>query len=327
MTTTYRVGSHGAVHNDAHERLARLAAAQHGVFHLDQATELGVDRRRLRYAEARGGLHLVHPRVWRIPGSPETTKQAVWGAVLQVGAGHLDGDVAASHESCFGARGITHVPFELAVSTGTDGNQHHDGIRVHRFCDLRPGMIEMVDGLPVTSVARGVVDVASVFRRDRMDQLIDRVTITEGITTLGAIDRALRRSNRRGRRNIRVLQELLDRRGDEVPRSVAERLADELLATTDLPRPIAEYPHPGWDLGPAFVDRAWPEVMLIVEIDGRSWHSRERDMARDRQRDRAAGRSGWHTARFLARELRDEPQAFVADVVALHERRRTQLLA
>lgn len=313
--------------NEDHQLLARLAATQHGVFHLAQAEALGAARRNLRYAERAGGLEPVHSRVWRMPGSPATERQAVWAAVLQVGRGAVDGSVVASHEACLAVRGIDHVPFEVAVSTHERGNQHHPGIRVHRFCDLLPDMIELVDGVPATTVPRAVVDVASVFRRHRMEDLLDRLTITDRATTLGAVHRALRRSNRRGRRNIAVLQELLDARDQEVPRSIAERDADDLLARSDLPPPIREYPHPGWELGPAFVDRAWPDAMLILEIDSRSWHSRERDMAKDRARDRSAGAAGWYTARLIHREIADEPSAAIADIVGIHQRRLAQLHA
>lgn len=324
MTTALSMRSHRRMRNDDHRLLAEIAGAQHGVVHATQAAEAGIALRNLRYAERQGGLVRAHPKVWRLPGAPVTIVQQLWGAVLQVGGGPV-GDAVASHESCFAIRGISHVPFEVVVSTGVGGNQHHDGIRVHRFCDLRPDMVEHVDGLPTTTLARAVVDVTSRFRKERLDQLIDRLTVTNRVTSLGSIDRALRRSNRRGRLNIRTLQELLDSRDEKFPRSLSERSADELLATTDLPSPIHEYPHPGWSLGDAFVDRAWPEAMLIVEIDGRSWHARERDMQKDRARDRSAGRAGWYTARFIHREVRDEPWAFIADVVGLFHQRLAQI--
>ena len=325
MTSATQMRSDRGVRNDDHDRLAQLAASQHGVFHLAQAEALGLARRNLRYAERAGGLETVHSKVWRMPGSPATDRQAIWAAVLQVGRGELDGSVVASHEACFALRGIAHVPFGLAVSTVQHGNQHHPGIRVHRFCDLRTDMIELGDGVPTTTIPRAVVDVASVFRRRRMDDLLDRLTITDRATTLGAVHRTLRLSNRRGRRNIAILQELLDAREEVVPRSVAERDAEELIARTGLPSPVREYPHPGWTLGNAFVDMAWPEAMLIVEIDSRSWHARELAMAKDRARDRSAGAAGWYTARVIHREVVDEPDDVVADIVGIYQQRVAQL--
>ena len=101
---------------------------------------------------------------------------------------------------------------------------------------------------------------------------------------------------------------------------------DELIASAGLPLPVKEYPLPGWELGVGFVDRAWPEVKLILEVDGRSWHSREQSMALDRARDRAAAASGWLVVRVLADEVRDVPDRVLADLVAAYEARRRQLV-
>jgi hypothetical protein len=313
------------MHDAKLARLAPITARQAGAFHVRQAANIGIDRRTITAAMRAGVLVRLHANVFSFAGIPPTDLRRVWAAVLQVGDGTVGDHAVGSHEATFRARGVAHVPHEAVVSVRPGSNQRHNGIRVHRFGDLHPDMVEYVDGLPLTTIARGIVDLTSVFRRARLDQLLDHVTITERSTTLGAVDRALRRSNRRGRRNIRMLQELLDARDEHAPRSLSEQLADDLLAGTDLPAPQREYPHPGWELGPAFVDRAWPDVMLIVEIDGRSWHERERDMQKDRERDRAAGLVGWYTARFIHREVRDEPDVFVSDVVGLYRQRLIQL--
>jgi len=310
------------------ERLAALApitARQAGAFHAKQAAGVGVDRRMINSAVRARALIRLHVNVFGFAGMAPSTQREVWASVLQVGDGIVGDHAVGSHEAMLCARGIERVQFEPVVSVPPLANQRHAGIRVHRLGDLRGDMIEYVDGLPLTTVARGVIDVSSTFRRNRLDQLIDQLTITERVTTLGSIERTLRRSNRRGRRGIRVLQELLDARGAIAPRSRSEKLADELLARSDLPPPVHEYPHPGWTLGDAFVDRAWADAMLIVEIDGRSWHQRDRDMQKDRARDRSAGLVGWFTARFLHSEVRDEPDAFIADVVGIYEQRRNQL--
>jgi len=87
--------------------------------------------------------------------------------------------------------------------------------------------------------------------------------------------------------------------------------------------PEREYPLPGL-LGRdavGFVDRAWPGVKLIVEIDGRRWHAREVDMAKDRRRDRQAAAAGWQTLRILGEEVLDASVAVVDEIVAVYEQR------
>ncbi len=65
--------------------------------------------------------------------------------------------------------------------------------------------------------------------------------------------------------------------------------------------------------------------MLILEIDGRSWHAREASMAKDRARDRVAARHGWQTLRILGEEIDDCPDAVIDDVRTAYAVRLEQL--
>ncbi len=304
------------------DRLAALAATarrQQGVFSVTQARDLGVDRRRLGREAVGGSIERIHPSVYRFVAAHPSTLQATWAAVLQAGAA-----AAASHESALHAHRVERVPFVVAVSVPPGSRADHAGIRVHRVGDLHPSHRELRGGLVVTTLERAVVDVASVFSPRRLAWLIDHLTIVERRTSTGAIGRVLRQVNRRGRRGVRVLDEVLDARspGQAAPRSRVERRIDELLAATDLPTPLREHPLPGAEPGAGLVDRAWPDVALILEVDGRTWHAREQSMATDRARDRAAARAGWVTIRVLDDEVRDIPDVVVADIVATHRRRR-----
>lgn len=100
---------------------------------------------------------------------------------------------------------------------------------------------------------------------------------------------------------------------------------DVLLARTDLPTPIKEYPVPSLAPGEGFADRAWEDAKLILEIDGRTHHERRRAMRRDRARDRSAGVMGWQTVRVLDEEVRLEPALVVDDIVGVYRQRMHQL--
>ena len=56
------------------------------------------------------------------------------------------------------------------------------------------------------------------------------------------------------------------------------------------------------------VDFGWPEARLIVEADGRRWHTRIADLRRDRERDNQAARAGWQTLRFLHESIDGRPR-------------------
>jgi hypothetical protein len=304
--------------------LTELARAQHGVFGREQALVAGVDRGRLFRATRSGLLVRVHPSVYRFAAVPDGWRSRVWAAYLQAGP-----DAVVSHESALRLRGVDGVAFRVAVTVPPGRRAAHEGIRVHRFGDLVAEHWDLLDGLPVTSLERTVVDMASELGRRRLDWLLDRLTITERRTTVGAVARVLRQVERRGRRRIAVLGALLDARrpAEPSPRSRVERRIDELLAGSGLPSPAKEYPLPGWPPGSGFVDRAWPEARLILEVDGRSWHAREASMARDRARDRAAAAEGWQTIRVLDAEVADIPDAVLRDVVRVHVSRTARQLS
>jgi hypothetical protein len=147
------------------------------------------------------------------------------------------------------------------------------------------------------------------------------------MTSVGALHRVLRQVNRRGRRGVGRIAEVLERRrpGDPTPRSHLERLADRLLAGSGLPTPLHEHPLPGAAPGTGLVDRAWPDALLILEVDGRPWHAREAAMARDRARDRTAAGAGWLTLRVLDEEVVGVPELVRSDVVATYRTRVHQL--
>ena len=295
-----------------------IAARQAGAFSVAQAASLDLSRRQLNAAAANGILDRMHPAVFRFTSTTTGPATRIWGAVLQ--AGPL---AVVSHESCLFLQRVPAVPFQPVVTLPADGRGSHRGFRAHRLGDLRPEQVVEVDGLRTTTLERALVDVTSVFSRVRIEWLVDRLTITDRRTSIGGIGRVLRQVNRRGREHIGVLQDVLDQRrpGRPAPRSRLETTVDALLATTGLPRPRHEFPLPSAAPGEGLVDRAWPEAKLILEVDGRVWHARERAMAQDRRRDRIAAAQGWLTLRVLDEEVSDLPETVVDDVVAAYEAR------
>ena len=303
--------------------MAAIAAEQDGVFSLDQACADGIDRRVIHRAATSGVIVPIRHGVYRFTATPTSFGREIRAAVLSVGPGSR-----ASHESCLHLHGVPSIPLDEPVVSVPPGRRaNHPGIRVHRLVDQRPEHMVEVAGIPTTTIARGIVDVSSVFSRPRMEWVLDQTTITTRQVTPGAIARVFRQVNHRGRRNIAVLGELLDDRvaAGSVDRSTLERQTDGLLLATTLPPPLKEYPIPSLAPGEGFADRAWELAMLILEIDGRPYHERRLAMRRDRARDRAAARMGWQTMRVLDEEVSDEPDLVVGDLVETYARRIAQL--
>ena len=89
-------------------------------------------------------------------------------------------------------------------------------------------------------------------------------------------------------------------------------------AASGLPDPVRQHRLPS--VGAGRVDAAYPESRLIVEVDGRRWHTRVEDFERDRRRDIEAGLLGWRVVRFAWSDVVRTP-GWVCDVVATHLRR------
>lgn len=252
--------------------MAQIAAQHDGIMSIAQAEAAGVSRRAVQRAEQHGLIASLHPGVYRFTATPTSTEREIRAAVVAVGDG-----ARASHESSLNLHGVTNIPLdEMVVSVPPRQRADHPGIRVHRLLDQHPEHLTTFDGIAATTLARAVVDVSSIFSRPRMEWLLDEVSILRRLVTIGAIARVYRQVNHRGRRRIAVLGELLDERSatGSTPRSTLERSMDGLLVHTALPTPSPEYPIPSVEPGAGFADRAWEEALLILEIDGRTYHRR-----------------------------------------------------
>ncbi len=89
--------------------------------------------------------------------------------------------------------------------------------------------------------------------------------------------------------------------------SVLERELFELIDASGLPRPHSQFPHPGRVFTKGCVDAAYVDAKLVIEVDGRAWHTRIADIKRDRDRDDEAARAGLANPRLLYEHVVDDP--------------------
>ena len=119
--------------------------------------------------------------------------------------------------------------------------------------------------------------------------------------------------SRRGRTEI---ARLLDESRDE-PWSPAERRAHVLLREAAITGWKANLPvKDQHDRVFAYGDLGFRAAHLIVEIDGDDWHLSPSQVLRDRARDQRLTELGWTVVRYSARQVLDEPEAFIAWVQA-----------
>ena len=289
-----------------------IAERQAGAIARHQLRSLGFPPTTIDSRVARGSLRAVATGVYVVPGCPDTLARRRWVAHLALGpASTLGFETAGSIHRLPSA-----PPAGPVVCIVRDsGWRKIDGIAVHQLTDLRPDHVIDHDGIPCTTVARTIVDLAAEWRLGRVAMALDDVVAAKK-TTYADVGACLRSVARRGKPGVRTLTTLLDERGSgTVPAgSVLEAALIRLAATAGLPVPRRQYPLPRSDGAVGLVDLAWPELRLIVEVDGRRWHQRIADLKRDRERDLQAAAAGWLVVRLLHEHIIGAPAETVREL-------------
>jgi predicted transcriptional regulator of viral defense system len=294
------------------EALALLAGRQHGVVSLAQLIGLGFSDGAVNHRARSGRLHRVFAGVFAL-GRPDLTVRGRWmAAVLACGPGAY-----LSHASAAALHGIRATgAAKVDVTLTRLSSLTHPRIRIHRRPALTAADLTVVDGIPVTSVARTLLDLASLrFVTDAQLERACEQAILDGSFDLREIEELLRRS--RGARGIRKLRAVLERGdlGEDVPASGLERRYRDLCAAAGLPRPeINRY----LLLGDEYhrVDFLWRRERVVIETDGDRYHSTGWQRRRDARRDEALSRHGFRHAR-VAEEVIEHDAARAVAIAAV----------
>ncbi|HVF32582.1 MAG TPA: type IV toxin-antitoxin system AbiEi family antitoxin domain-containing protein [Acidimicrobiales bacterium] len=286
-----------------------LAARQCGLFSRRQVLDRGgsdaIVLRRLRA----GRWVVVAPGVYGVAGHELSFRRSVWAAYL---AG--PSKAVVSHWAAGSVRRLPGFPPNRLTLTVPHGTRRANPIaRVFQTRSMPVG--EPIGGLPVTSVERILLDVASVTGPRKLLHLVDAAR-AEGATSLPRLRREFLRLARSGRDGICTMRDVLGTydEGPSVSRRQLESHLDRILGRIPAPV-IREGPLPGREWSSERVDRRYEHPRkLVVEGDGRRWHTRVQDFARDRERDRTALRAGYPTVRYAYEELVDDPDAVEAEL-------------
>jgi very-short-patch-repair endonuclease len=280
--------------------LAELARRQHGVVTRRQLLDAGLTRTVVQRRLDSGHLLRLHRGVYAV-GHAQLRREGRWlAAVLAVGD-----DAALSHRSAAALHGIRDGDGVIDVATARRVSVR--GLVIHRAV-LAPEDIATRAGVPVTTVARTLVDLAAVLPPKRVADLLreaDRAGRLDAAALRGALDRA-------GGGCGSALRAALDeheRLATSLTRSVLEDRFLALLDADGLPRPLTNHRIEGME-----VDAAWPEQRLVVELDGWAFHADRRAFQDDRTRAARLMAAGWVVLRFTHADV-TERLAWVAATV------------
>jgi hypothetical protein len=207
---------------------------------------------------------------------------------------------------------------EITVLRTARRNSHRS---VH-ITDKLPSIdITSVDGFPATTPIRTLIDLGSALRRDRFEDLFDEVLVTGAVQAqrLEARARELLAPRRRG---CAIVLELLEESNPELTRARNGWEAKVLRAVSrfGLPSPRVNY---RVRVGgrTRYIDLAWPEAMVAVELDGFVPHSKRRVFDDDRLRQNDLVEARWEVYRVTWTAFRsDAREAFKHVIVAVSRR-------
>lgn len=299
--------------------LLRLAATQHGVVTRQQMRACGMPDAAIDHAIGVGRLHRVFRGVYALGSPPTNERMRLRAAALACGP-----NAVISHLSA-GAllRLLDKGPAVIDVTAPGDRGRHIDGIRFHRVRAPRLEETGTVAGIPCTSPARTLVDLAGTVGDWTLRSAFERAA-QKGYLDIAAIEASVD-PRRRGMKSLLILIEkwraaapLTKKRGRL--RSPLEAKVLPLLTQHDIPPPLINAPVQIAD-GRIEVDFLWPDHRFALEADSREWHGSAVAFERDRWRDRELIRAGYSILRVTHHEAEHEAEA-VVDTIALRLRQR-----
>jgi hypothetical protein len=292
--------------------LAALADAQHGVAARRQLLALGVS------ADAVGRLASAR-RIIPVYRGVYAVGHTVLGVDGRRMAATLATRAPLSHRSAAALWGMRpwSSPFHELTRPGPGGrrDRRRAGLLVHRARSLTPDQVTTERGIPVTTVARTLVDLAGVVPAPGLRRAVERADQLE-LFDLAAVEHAVARHP--GRAGIAALRTLLAdfaQLGVTLTRSELEARMLQLCIDRGLSRPAVNFSSDGREL-----DFRWPAAGLVAETDGWATHKTRAAFEADRARDRRLAVEGWRVVRITHRQLRDEPDAIADDLARLLDR-------
>jgi very-short-patch-repair endonuclease len=245
-----------------------------------------------------GWLIPIHQGVYAVGHLPRTHFSRWWGGVLACGR-----NAKTSHRAAAAAHALLRPHPRVDVTAPT--RRRRRGLAVHRA----EVAAVYIDGLPCTTVARTLVDIAGCVPYGVLESAVRQAQV-RGVLSIEEIGDVLRDCPRpRGISSLRAILE--DPVALQPTRSSDERTALRALLAAGWPRPRVNRPIPGTT---ERVDFHWPDRRLVLEIDGPTHELSSVQRARDQRRDDQLRRLGWRVVRLPADCAEAAPAALASEL-------------
>lgn len=261
-----------------------------------------------------GRLHRVHRGVYGVGYPPVTLPARFAAAVLACGERAYLSHFSAA--ALFDLLRWEERRVEVTVARGAA--VHKRGLVVHRARALDAADVDRRDAIPVTSVARTLLDVAWRLA-PRTRRRVVRQALGERIVTIEQLRDVVSRSN--GHPGTTALAQLVGP-PPAATRSLLEDLLLDLVIDAGLPRPDVNV---ALAIGARTVvpDLRWPQARLVVEADGAAWHDNRVAREDDTERQALLEAAGERVLRVTWDQVARRPRQTTARIRAALDARAT----
>ena len=255
--------------------------------------ELGFTDHAIKHRVKTGRLHRIARGVYAV-GSPNLTREGR----LMVAIKACGPQAALSHLSAAVLWGFwKREPGRIHVSVPATSNPRVRGVTVHRRARFETTRFMRI---PVTTPDCTMIDLAATQDRDDVEGAINEADV-KGRTNPERLRAVLDGIGRRP--GAARLRHILDIATFTFTRSTLERAFIPIALAAGLPRPLTCHEVNGFE-----VDFYWPDLKLIVETDGLTYHRTPQQQAEDLRRDQIHTASGHRCFRFSHGQIRFEPK-------------------
>lgn len=276
--------------------IGAVAAEQDAVVSFVQLRALGLGRGAIRSRRRRGLLHPLHVGVYRW-GSIESPRTRVRAAVVACGD-----EALASHHAALALYGVRPLPVAPIDVTTVGRHVAPRGVRPHRTGALHPADRRELRGIPVTSPARALLEVAPELTPRELADAVELAQVKR-LVAKAELAATVARSPRRA--GVAALRELVE--DAAFTRSRAERRLVALLRAAKLPEPVFNTHVEGWE-----ADALWQRQRVVLEFDSYGFHATRAAFERDRRKMADLTRRRYLVLRTTWTELTQRPYALIA---------------
>jgi hypothetical protein len=279
--------------------MAGMAGDAYGVATRQELLGAGISEKEIEWRLETGALLEEYPGVYRVGHRAPSAKATYMAAVRACGEGALLAGGAAAHLWVL-LKGPAPPP---EVNAPTE--RRVPGIVTHR-ARRQPGADAAVrHGIPITTVARTLVDLAAVLDADDLARACHEAGVRHS-TTPAQVEAVLRR--RPASPGAGKLRRVIS--GDvKVTLSRLERRFLERLRDAGLPLPETNRP-----AGGRRVDCRWPGYALAVELDSYTYHRSRHAWEQDRRREREARARGDDFRRYTWGDVFEHPALMMREL-------------